>query len=123
MASWLGRNFVFEAGKARELKLAELFAPRPDWTNQVSALALRELRRQEAGWTVDTTPPELRVMGFTEADLGSFNLEPGGLILHFSDYAVGSHAEGLYSVLLPWKDLDGIVAAKRWESLGLRKLP
>lgn len=123
MASWTGRNFVFEAGKARELKLPEFFAPRPDWTNQVSVLALRELRRQEAGWTLDTTPPELRVSGFTEADLASFNLEPGGLILHFSDYAVGSHAEGLYSVLIPWKDLEGVVVAERLESLGLRRLP
>jgi hypothetical protein len=48
----------------------------------------------------------MRVTGFTAEDLASFTLDGRGLMIHFSDYAVAPHAEGLFSVAIPWTELE-----------------
>ena len=108
-AAFVGRNFVLEGGKAREFKLPELFRPGVNWTNALSALCLPELRRQKAAWTLPDALESAQVKGFTADDFASFNVDGSGLIIHFADYAVGPHAEGLFSVLIPWKELETIL--------------
>ena len=105
-AAWVGRNFVLEGDKARELRLPGLFRDGVNWTNALSALCLRELRRQKASLALAVTPAPAVIKGFTAEDLSSFNVDGRGLIIHFGDYTVGSHAEGLFSVLIPWSELE-----------------
>jgi hypothetical protein len=107
---FVGRNFILAGGKAREFKLGELFRSAADWTNVLSAACLRELRAQKAAFTLDTADPSFKVKGFSAADLASFNVDGSGLIIHFSDYAVAPHAEGLFDVLLPWPELKPLLA-------------
>jgi hypothetical protein len=104
-ASVAGRNFGLEAGKVREFELADLFRPGVDWTNALAAACLRELRSQKAAWTLPDAPAGMQVRSFTAADLSSFNVEGRGLIVHFGDYAVAPHSDGLFNVHIGWDEL------------------
>ena len=122
-SAWLGRNFVLQGAKAREFKIAELFRPGVNWTNALSGPCLRELRQQQAAWTLPDAPDWAQVKGFTADGLASFNVDSRGLIIHFSDYAVAPHAEGLFSVLIPWKELEPLLQAGSPAGLFLQQRP
>jgi hypothetical protein len=104
-AALVGRNFALQDGQAREFRLADLFRSGVNWTNALADLCLRELRRQKAAWTLPDAPTGMQVNGFTAADLASFNVDGRGLIIHFGDYTVAPHSDGLFSVLIPWQEL------------------
>ncbi len=104
-AGYIGRNYILDGGKAREFKLEDLFRRDVNWTNALSPLILRELRAQGASGVMAGAGGTASVTGFTADELASFNVDSAGLIIHFPDYAVGSHAEGLFSVLIPWPEL------------------
>ena len=96
----VGRNFLFREGKARELALTNLFRAGVAWEKRLSQLCLRDLRRQHAGFVVDGTVKKLAA-----AEMASFTFDRRGLVIHFQDYLVGPHSEGLFSVFLPWSQL------------------
>jgi hypothetical protein len=106
----VGRNFILAGGKAHEFKLDELFRADTDWTNALAAACLRELRAQKAAFTLDTAQESFKVKSFTAADLASFNVDGVGVIIHFSDYAVAPHSDGLFDVLIAWTELKPLLA-------------
>lgn len=106
LSHWMGRNFVRVGNTVREPTLADLFRPEAKWAEQLSGLALADLRAQGAAWTLDSTSPEMRVTGFEAKELSSFNLSDPGLLLHFSLYSVAPYSDGLFSVLIPWERIE-----------------
>jgi hypothetical protein len=102
----LGRNFVFAGGNAREFGLTNLFLAGSGWLPVLAQACLRELRRQGAAWVMPEAPPGTRVKGFEAAELGSFNVDGKSLILHFAPYAVGPYAQGVFEVVIPWRELQ-----------------
>ena len=95
-----GRNFVFHEGKVREFALTNLFQPGRAWEKSLASLCLRELRRQQAGFVVNGMVKELKA-----GEMTAFTFDRFGVVIHFQDYAVASHAEGLFHVFLPWAEL------------------
>ncbi|NVO14721.1 MAG: DUF3298 domain-containing protein [Rhodoplanes sp.] len=47
----------------------------------------------------------------------------GGLSIHFSPYAVGSYAEGLYTVVVPWRDFERFLSPEGRTVFGGTPLP
>lgn len=47
----------------------------------------------------------------------------GGLSVHFSPYAVGSYAEGLYTVVIPWRDFAQFLSPEGRAVFGGEPLP
>lgn len=99
-----GVNFVADNGKARELRLADLFQPGTAWERCLSDLCLVNLKKQKASSVVDGLRTNLTV-----GDLSSFNISPRGLIVYFAPYAVASYAEGEFTVVLSWESLRGYI--------------
>jgi hypothetical protein len=47
----------------------------------------------------------------------------GGLSVHFSPYAVGSYAEGLYTVVVPWRGFERFLSPEGRAVFGGEPLP
>jgi len=95
-------NFSINGDQAVELKLADLFLP--NYGKVLSDYCLDSLRKQEASSVIDGDLTRLN-----DEDLGTFSLSPQGLIIHFAPYAVGSYAEGSFTVMIPYKDLKKVI--------------
>jgi len=95
-----GLNFISDGGQAREFQLADLFEPGGDWESCLSDVCIADLQRQQASSVTDGAIPKLNA-----DEMGSFNVSPAGLQIHFSPYAVGSYAEGSFDVLVRWETL------------------
>ena len=90
--------------------MAELFAPGSDWTNVVGTICLRELREQEAAWTLLDEGARGAVSSLAGEDIQSFNVDRQGLIIHFPLYSVAPYCDGLFEVFIPWTELESILA-------------
>jgi hypothetical protein len=97
------RNFWIKANKAVELKLADLFLP--GYGKRLSDYCLNALRKQGASSVIDG-----EITSFNDNDLSAFSLSPQGVTIHFAPYAVGSYAEGSFTVTVPYKALKGVIA-------------
>jgi hypothetical protein len=93
-------NFVRENGQVREFQLAELFKPGTGWEQRLSDACVADLKRQEASSVVDG-----KITNFVAAALGSFNVSPAGVLIHFEPYDLGGFPEGSYEVLVSWESL------------------
>ena len=103
-----GRSFIHDQGCARELKLADLFKPESDWERRLVEVCVSDLRCQEASlisdMSVENQDPESAT--FSIDDLSQFSLSPAGIRFYFSPYHVGTYAEGIYTVLVPYYMLN-----------------
>jgi hypothetical protein len=97
------RNFWIKANKAVELKLADLFLP--GYGKRLSDYCLNALQMQGASYVGDGG-----ITSFNDNDLSTFSVSPQGVTIHFEPYAVGSHAEGSFTVTVPYKALKGVIA-------------
>lgn len=93
-------RFVFwwDGHSAIQLKLEDFFLRYSDWKQTLIDHCLCELEGLEASWPsyLDDYPEMLDV----------FTIHPNGFHFHFAPYAVGSYAEGSYTVTIPFEALD-----------------
>lgn len=90
----------FDLAGGRELTLGQLF--RPGHLQVLSRYAVAELEKRDL--------PEARVGAAPKAENFSvWTLGPQGLTLVFPPYQVGPYAAGTQEVLVPWKELVGVV--------------
>ncbi|MCX5682436.1 MAG: DUF3298 domain-containing protein [Planctomycetota bacterium] len=97
-------NYLLKDGKAAPLALADLFLPRAAWEKRLSDLVMEVLRRKKAGWVLDGT-----LKGLKPKDLEVFTLTPRGITFVFSPYAVSCYADGTFTVVVPFKKLEGLI--------------
>ena len=90
-------------GKAKVLKLGDLFLSGAEGVRQVNQIAMDELRKNHASFVEDGTVKELP----PEA-LASFIITPKGITLLISTYLVASYAEGPQIIEIPYSKLKGI---------------
>lgn len=90
-------TFGLVNGKARQLKLKDLFLPGTDPRKTVSDLIMPELKSKQAGWVENG---ELKQIDAKQAEC--FVMTQGGLTFLFEPYSVGSYAEGSYEVKLTY---------------------
>ena len=95
-------NYWWRNGRAAQVKLADLFAPRKNWQSTVGGFIRRNLKKRGASW-----PPKTD----KEAIEAAFTFSPAGVEFHFAPYAVGSYAEGSYHVLVPFTVLRPVLRA------------
>jgi hypothetical protein len=93
-------NWLLEGGSLQALQLTDLFQSDSPWEAALSEQIISDLRRQKASSVVDGDLKE-----FKASEIGTFNVLPAGLRFTFNPYAVGSYAEGSYTVLVPWNAL------------------
>lgn len=95
-----GRNFVFHDGKIAELELSKLFRVGGAWEAALSTFCLRELHHQKAASVVAGTVTKLK-----RGEMSAFTFNRSGLVIHFQDYQVGPHADGRFSIFVPWAEV------------------
>lgn len=120
-----GLNFTRIDGQCVQLRLTDLL----DVDKVHTLLRLRhmiaaDLKHQGATAMNQYTPGDLNDPAnageppLTPDDIQQFTLIPDGLRFHFSPYAVGSYAEGSYTVTLPWDKVRELLkpgtALTRW---------
>ena len=95
-----GVNYWWQNGQPRKLALADLFDDRKKWRTVVGGYIRRNLTKREASW-----PPK------TDQDAvdAPFTFSPAGVEFHFAPYHVGSYAEGMYHVLVPYTVLKPVL--------------
>lgn len=112
---FVSRNFIDDHGKARELKLAELFDPSSGWADQLTLYCSNDLRRQGASYLApldDTDPNAItRIVTLDADDFRTFGLSATALWIFFGPYHVGTYAEGNYSVKVPYEELERFLTA------------
>ena len=93
-------NYWWQNGQPRKLVLADLFDDRKKWRKVVGGYIRRNLTKREASW-----PPK------TDQDAvdAPFTFSPAGVEFHFAPYHVGSYAEGMYHVLVPYTVLKPVL--------------
>lgn len=112
---FVSRNFIDDHGKARELKLAELFDPSSGWAEHLTGYCSNDLRRQGASYLSppDASDPNAvtRTVSLEADDLTTFGLTSTALWIFFGPYHVGTYAEGNYSVKVPYEELERFLTA------------
>jgi hypothetical protein len=114
------RNFVNDAGHARELSLAELFSPGSRWEKKLSDFCITDLFRQygpynpnlpEGQEPEDESAPfgvlDGTVKSFTPKQLSNFSITPAGLVINLSSSDVGGGKNSDCGVTIPWSELRG----------------
>jgi hypothetical protein len=93
-------NAIATDAGPRAFTLGDLFRPQSQWQVRLSALCVADLHQQGAS-SVTSNP------SFTlKADsLQAFTVSPAGIAIHFEPYAVGSYAEGAFTVRIPWESM------------------
>jgi hypothetical protein len=98
----LGRSFIEENGSVREFKLEEMFDPASDWEKRLVEHCLGDLRTQGATWVIEDPFDSKLLERFSKDDLRSFTLSASGMRFYFSPYHVGSYADGVFTVFVPY---------------------
>ena len=98
---WLDRN--------RELAISDVFIPRSDWRDKLTALAVSNLRAQPdlkdmLGDDIEEAVHE------TVSDLTTWTPTRDGLTITFGQYAIGPYAAGMPEAHIPWSDLKPYLA-------------
>ncbi len=94
-----GMNFIAANEKVTLFKLEDLFKPDSDWLRRLEKFCVTDLMRQEAS-SIGGEDHQ-----FNAEELANFTVSPAGLQIYFSPYAVGSYAEGAFTVHVPWEIL------------------
>lgn len=109
--TYVARTYVATPAGPRPVELAALLSAEPSARAALVDHVLAALRAQDATWVVQGEVDTL-----SEQDLSLFSLTPQGLQFVFPPYAMGSYAEGTYTVLVPydvargWAPPDGLIA-------------
>ena len=85
------------------LKLSDIVDTRPAALQSMAKACIKSLTAQKA-----TSPDDLV---FNSDHPPTLNVTRAGLLFTFDPYAVGSYAEGVYTVLIPWKEAGEYVPA------------
>lgn len=101
---YVSSNYMIRDGRATPLKLSSFFKPGADYMKVLSTYCVNDLLVKGAGWVVSAD-----IKSFNEKDLGVFAVSPGGIKFAFAPYAVGPYAEGSYFVVVPMRELRGIM--------------
>ena len=98
---WLDRN--------RELTISDVFIPHSGWQDELTTLAVKNLRSQTnlkdmIGDEIDKRVNE------TLSDLTTWTPTRDGLIITFGQYAIAPYAAGMPEAHIPWSDLKPYLA-------------
>lgn len=109
--TYVARTYEATPAGPRLVDLAALLLADAGARSALVAYVLDQLRAQDATWVVQD-----EVLTLSNDDLALFSLTPQGLQFVFPPYAMGSYAEGTYTVLVPydvaraWVPADGLIA-------------
>jgi len=106
-AYYISSNYVIDNSKASLIQLSDLFKPGSNYLKALSTYCINDLLAKGAGWIANG-----EIESFSEKDLGVFALSPEGIKFAFAPYAVGPYAEGSYFVIVPFRELEGIINPK-----------
>lgn len=97
------RTLTFNLAQGKPLALADLFAPGADYLGRLSSLSIADLnQRGVLGWDTGAQP--------LEENFQNWNTTPEGLRITFDPYAVSAYAMGYQEVLIPWPQLQDLLA-------------
>lgn len=98
-------NYGMVNGRAKKLKLQDLFQPGVKFKDVLSPLILQSLRDREAGWVENGDYRDVSDLVFE-----SFVITPNGLTFIVPPYEAGSWAEGTFWVKVPFKEIVDVLA-------------
>lgn len=98
-------NYGVVNGRAKKLKLKDLFQPGVKFRDVLSPLILQSLREREAGWVENGDYRDISELVFD-----SFVITPQGLTFIVPPYEAGSWAEGTFWVKVPFKEIVDVLA-------------
>ena len=104
---YISSNYAINNSKASLIRLSDLFKPGSNYLKALSTYCINDLLLKGAGWIVNG-----EIESFSEQDLGVFALSPEGIKFAFAPYAVGPYTEGSYFVIVPFRELRGIINPK-----------
>lgn len=100
-----GQNYTISpSGQPRKLGLWDILKKSPAAVNRLSELLIKDLKRQRASWVINGSNKN-----FDQQLNGNqlpFLLTPSGLAFQFSQYMVGSYAEGSFRSIIPYRDIS-----------------
>lgn len=114
LASFVFQNYAFTGGAhpmtyyetlnllrtdtgVKPIAFEDIFKDAAGAAKVISTRLVEDLKRQQASSVVSSSITE-----FKREDLNNFVVCRGGLVFHFSPYAVASYAEGAFQVRVPW---------------------
>lgn len=89
-------NYSIVSSKVKTLKLTDLFLPNSGYQKVITKMVREDLTRQQASW-----PKELK--------LDHWTIQGKSLVFSFDPYAVGSYAEGFYTVQIPFSKIETLL--------------
>jgi hypothetical protein len=96
-------NYAWRDGALASLNTSDLLDPKPASLQAVTRFCIKSLKAQKAssadGLVIDRAHPP------------TLNVTRAGLLFTFDPYAVGSYAEGTYTVVIPWKEAGDFIPA------------
>jgi peptidoglycan-N-acetylmuramic acid deacetylase PdaC-like protein/uncharacterized protein DUF3298 len=104
---YISSNYAINHSKASLIQLSDLFKPGSNYLKVLSTYCVNDLLLKGAGWIVNG-----EIKSFSEKELGVFAISPEGIKFAFAPYAVGPYSEGSYFVIVPFRELRGIINPK-----------
>jgi len=95
-SSGLSHLWWVHEGIATNVRLHDLFTADSSWRSKLSAICMRELKKQDAGFVIDGSKKSLGT-----DDLKTFFLTPTGITFYFGP----SRVHGDYEVTVAYKEL------------------
>jgi len=100
----------FECGNWQELKgkwdrisIKSLFEPGLDYKSELNSVVIPKLKSKGAQWVwskeMKTVPTE---------DANQFTASKTGLIFHFAPYEAGPYSQGIFTILVPFREFKGL---------------
>jgi hypothetical protein len=111
-------NFRLRPSMALELR--DIFKPRSNYLEILSAYCVAELHRQKSHYPVESASPseetkslmDGQILSGASAEYRNFerlSLKKHGVLVHFDPYQVGSYSEGKYEVFVPAHTLNSVM--------------
>ncbi len=107
------RNFLKEPDDYRIFALAEVFVDNADYMSILNRVLIKELKKKGASDIVNGVKTAI-----VESDLGCWTVGYKGLRFYFSDYSIGSYAEGQFEAIVDYKEIDDILTDDFKRSIG-----
>lgn len=97
------RNLAIRNGRLVAVSWQDLFRDADNAERRISDYCLADLKRQQAEWVVDGS-----IQQFPRGSL-VLTASPRGLQAMFAPYAVGPYSSGVHEVLIPYRELRGVL--------------
>ena len=99
------RTVTYDLEAGADLSLAQLFKPGSNYLEQIANYCIAQLKTRNIGFEAFTSGAQPLPENY-----GNWNITPDGLLITFDEYQVAAYAAGAQEVVVPYAELQSIIA-------------